>query len=61
MECCHNCRQELIKIDNGRARLTGCLPCNLWSCGDTERWIRLSEGDLAALHYLRHGKVPTSG
>jgi hypothetical protein len=52
---CHNCGQELIEIDNGGERLIGCLTCNLWTAGRGERWIRLSEEDLRALHQLRHG------
>jgi hypothetical protein len=55
MERCNHCKQELIEIDNRGQRLTGCLTCNLWAPVDGERWTRLSEEDLRALHYLRHG------
>jgi hypothetical protein len=57
------CKPILLAATALGVRLTGCLPCNLWSSGNTERWIRLSEGDLAALHHLRYGNVPlpTSG
>ena len=55
MDRCHNCGQELIEIDNHGQSLTGCLTCNLWASGSDERWIRLSEEDLQALHQLRHG------
>jgi hypothetical protein len=53
---CHNCGQELVDIDNHGQRLTGCLTCNLWKSPRAgERWVRLSEEDLRALHQLRHG------
>ncbi|MGH6804557.1 MAG: hypothetical protein ACREC3_14505 [Methyloceanibacter sp.] len=58
MDRCNHCKQELIEIDNRGVRLTGCLTCNLWSAGEGERWIRLSEEDLHALHLLRHGGTP---
>jgi hypothetical protein len=52
---CHNCEQELVEIDNRGQRLVGCLTCNLWAPAGSERWVRLSEADLHALHQLRHG------
>jgi hypothetical protein len=48
---CNHCKMPLIEIDNRGERLIGCLTCNL--C-DAEKWKRLSEEDLAALHRLRH-------
>ena len=54
MRRCHNCGQELIKINNQGERLAGCLTCNLWAPAEGNRWIRLSEEDLRALHQLRH-------
>jgi hypothetical protein len=56
-ECCHNCGQELIEIDNRGTRLKGCLTCNRWAAPNSKRWIRLTEWDLRALHHLRHGKA----
>ena len=53
---CHNCGQELIEIDPYGERLTGCLTCNLWAPAKGDRWVRLSEEDLHALHQLRHGE-----
>ena len=50
MERCHNCRQELVEIDNRGERLIGCLTCNLWAPADAKRWVRLSVEDLRALH-----------
>ena len=55
MDRCHNCRQELLEIENDRLRLTGCLTCNLWAPVEGDRWVQLSEEDLRALHQLRHG------
>jgi hypothetical protein len=52
---CNQCKQALIEIDNRGERLTGCLTCNLWATADDQRWKRLSEEDLRALHQLRHG------
>jgi hypothetical protein len=52
---CNHCGQSLIEIDNRGQRLKGCLTCNLWAAGESERWTRLSEEDLRALHQLRHG------
>jgi len=52
--CCNQCKQPLIEIDNRGERLTGCLTCNLWATADVNRWRRLSEEDLRALHQLRH-------
>ena len=52
---CNQCGQELIEIDNCEKRLVGCLTCNLWAAPNNERWIRLGEEDLRALHQLRHG------
>ena len=54
-ERCNQCDQALIKIDNRGEQLVGCLTCNLWAAAERERWIRLSEEDLRALHQLRHG------
>jgi hypothetical protein len=51
---CNHCKMPLIEIDNRGERLIGCLTCNLWSGSDAEKWKRLSEEDLAALHRLRH-------
>jgi hypothetical protein len=54
--CCNHCKQALIEIDNHGERLTGCLTCNLCAPAGAERWKRLSEEDLRALHLLmRHG------
>ena len=55
MDRCHNCGQEIIEIENDGLRLSGCLTCNLWASADGDRWVRLSEEDLRALHELRHG------
>ena len=55
MERCHNCWQDLMEIDNRGNRLTGCLTCNLWAAVEGDRWVRLSEDDLRALHQLLHG------
>ena len=55
MERCHNCRQELVEIDNRGERLTGCITCNLWTSGDAKGWRQFSVEDLWALHQLRHG------
>ena len=53
-ERCNQCGQEVIEIDNRGMRLVGCLTCNLWAAADNERWIRLGEEDLRALHQVRH-------
>ena len=53
-ERCNQCGQEVMEIDNRGMRLVGCLTCNLWAAADNERWIRLGEEDLRALHQLRH-------
>ena len=53
-ERCHQCGQELIELENRGKRLVGCLTCNLWAAADNNRWIRLGEEDLRALHQLRH-------
>jgi hypothetical protein len=58
MDRCHNCGQEIIEIENDALRLSGCLTCNLWASADGDRWVRLSEEDLRALHQLRHGGAP---
>ena len=55
MERCHNCGQEILETENDGLRLTGCLTCNLWASVDGDRWVRLAEEDLRALHQLRHG------
>ena len=55
MDNCHNCRKELMEIENDGLRLTGCLTCNLWTPVEGDRWVRLSREDLRALHQLRHG------
>jgi hypothetical protein len=51
---CKECGRELVEIDNRGERLIGCLTCNLWSAEGKERWVRLNEEDLRALHVLRH-------
>jgi hypothetical protein len=51
---CNQCGQEIIEIDNHGKRLVGCLTCNLWSAEESERWVRLNEEDIRALHQLRH-------
>jgi hypothetical protein len=53
-ERCNHCGQELVEIDNRGERLAGCLTFNLWAAEGKERWVRLSEEDLRALHELRH-------
>ena len=53
-ERCNQCGQKVIEIDNHGKRLVGCLTCNLWSAAKSERWVRLDEEDLRALHQLRH-------
>jgi len=58
MKRCHYCDQELIEIDDRGQRLTGCLTCNLWSAEEGDRWIKLPEQDMRALHDLRHGRTP---
>jgi hypothetical protein len=51
---CNQCDQELIEVDNRGERLVACLTCNLWAAEGKPEWVRLSEGDLRALHELRH-------
>ena len=49
---CRECKRPLAEIDNRGQRLTGCMTCNIWWSADDKK-VRLSEGDLAALHALR--------
>jgi hypothetical protein len=44
VEHCHNCGQELVKIDHRGHNL------QLWTAGDGKEWTKLSVEDLRALH-----------
>jgi hypothetical protein len=57
MDRCNYCQQELIDIDNRGERLTGCLPCNLWSVSGEKLWIELCADDLQALEELRRAEA----
>jgi DNA-directed RNA polymerase subunit RPC12/RpoP len=55
MDRCHNCGQELLKIDDRGQRLVGCLTCNLGRLMAPKGGRGSAKKNLNALHELRSG------